>query len=105
MGHRSVAEAQRSIDSREFAEWLAYDRISPIGPERADWRAAMLAATLANVWRGKGAPLAIADFLPVFDKIPRRRDPREMEAEMMAWARRHNEVVRWREAKRERDRD
>jgi len=91
LGHRSVAEAQRWISSREFGEWLAYDRISPIGPERQDWHAALLASTFANAFRGKNrAPFRIKDFMPQFDGGHRRRTVEEIQADMMMYARRHN---------------
>ena len=53
MGHRSVREAQKHIDAREFAEWLAFDRTHPIGWERFDTAAAMIAMVTASAWGGK----------------------------------------------------
>lgn len=64
-----VAEAQRRIDSREFAEWLAFWRIDPWGPQRADLRIATLAALVANAFRGgRGRPVLPAAFMPFTDK-------------------------------------
>lgn len=52
------------MDSREFAEWIAYYGINPWGEERADARAGAVCATTANAWRGKGPALTPADFFP-----------------------------------------
>ena len=58
----SVRTAQREIDSREFAEWIAFDRISPLEPKRADIRTAMQCQVIAM---GAGAKNAqIKDFVP-----------------------------------------
>ena len=46
----SVRAAQREINSREFQEWRAFDRISPIGGRRLDWNAASIAAAIINTW-------------------------------------------------------
>lgn len=37
----SVRQAMQEIDSREFAGWLAFSRLSPFQPERSDVHAAM----------------------------------------------------------------
>ena len=72
----SVARAQREISAREFAEWMAYDRIDPIGRDRDDWRAVLLAAMLANIHRPKGKrPYQLKDFWPRWDTT----DPDEEE--------------------------
>jgi len=49
LGYKSVRAAQRGINSREFAEWKAFDLINPIGGNRQDYNAALIAATFANV--------------------------------------------------------
>ena len=80
----SVKRAQREIDSAEFAEWMAYDRLDPIGQWRDDLRMAILASTIANAMDGLGQlvigvagghpsprqPFTIEDFLPSFDHQP-----------------------------------
>jgi hypothetical protein len=72
----SVARAQREISAREFAEWMAYDRIDPIGRDRDDWRAVFLAAMLANIHRPKNKrPYRLKDFWPRWDTT----DPDEEE--------------------------
>lgn len=48
-----VRECMQRINSREFAEWQAYDAISPIGDRRGDLQAGTIAAHLGNVLCGK----------------------------------------------------
>ena len=60
----TVARLQRSISAREFAEWIAYTTvIGPIGEERADYRAAMVAYANASLWTKE---VTFKDFL-LFD--------------------------------------
>jgi len=63
----SVAEAQSKIDSREFAEWIAFFRISPYGPWREDLRMATICSTMANVWRSSSSrSFTPQEFMPDF---------------------------------------
>lgn len=67
----SVAQAQQQVSSREFAEWMAYNRIEPFGYERTDLGHAITAATVANSVKGKkGRTAKIIDFLPRFSLKP-----------------------------------
>lgn len=68
----SVRHAQREIDSHEFAEWLAYDRLEPIGPRRADLNAAIIAAAVFNARRSKRSDKVAdpRDFLPKYWEPP-----------------------------------
>lgn len=43
----------RVLSSRQIAEWMAYYSIEPFGEHAAFWRAGQIAATIANVNRGK----------------------------------------------------
>lgn len=57
------------MDSREFTEWIGYDRYDPIGSERMDLGFAVVAAMIYNVNRGKNDPQKSPnDFLPEFYK-------------------------------------
>lgn len=65
------------IDSRELAEWMAYDRLEPFGEQRGDVRTAIVAQTVANTHRGpKQKPYKLDAFLPKYgdratpDKTP-----------------------------------
>lgn len=74
-----VREAQQRIDSREYAEWIAYDQIEPIGPERGDLQAAIVASTIANVNRSSRSRAFTPDqFMPRFDRKAVTQTPEEM---------------------------
>lgn len=51
----SVSRCQEEVNSREFLEWLAYQRIEPFGALQEDYRAGVLASLLYNPWRKEGA--------------------------------------------------
>jgi hypothetical protein len=73
----SVAEAQQRISSSEFAEWRAYDLREPIGPERQEMMAAIVATTVANFSGRTKKNLKPKDFLPTYGP-PKRQDPADM---------------------------
>ena len=64
----TVRQLLDRIDSKELAEWIAYNNIEPFGPERADLRAAMVCTTAANCARTskKQKAFKISDFMPKF---------------------------------------
>lgn len=65
-----MAEWQRVMSSKEFAEWRAFDITSPGEPERSDLQAALVSHVIANVNRDKkkrARPFALSDFLLRFD--------------------------------------
>lgn len=64
----TVQELGERMNSQELSEWLAFDRISPIGDERADLRAGIVASTIANCNRTKGDPFKPQDFMPFTEK-------------------------------------
>ncbi|MDS1269690.1 DUF4035 domain-containing protein [Lipingzhangella sp. LS1_29] len=66
----TVGELLGRISSRELSEWMAYERVTgPLGPERADLHAAIVASTVANANRGKrGRAAKPADFIPRWDR-------------------------------------
>lgn len=69
----TVSEMTHRMSAAEFEEWRAYDRIEPFGPERGDLRAGIVAATVANVNRGKGQkPFSPTDFMPDFRPAQQR---------------------------------
>jgi len=54
------------MTAQEFMLWAAYDRVQPIGDERADASVAQLTALMANINRDtkkKPDPFTISDFL------------------------------------------
>ncbi len=55
------------MSAREFREWQEFYKLEPFGEERADLRAAIVAATMANIWRDKSAePVEVSAFMPKF---------------------------------------
>ncbi len=90
----SVSRAQREIDAREFAEWMAYHNLEPFGLERGDLQAGIVACTIANVNRGKGSrAMRPADFMPKFGEYKRMQTDEDIEARLLAWVRMHNAQV------------
>ena len=81
----SRKQAQREIDSREFAEWVAEYRIEPWGELRSDLRAGIIASAALAPWSKKGREPRPIDLMPKFGGEAKR--PRQSEAEMKAvWA-------------------
>ena len=75
----TVKQAQREIDSREFAEWMAEYWIEPWGELRADLRSGIIASVLANVNGNKTKP---SDFMPKFNEQPKKAQTEEELAEV-----------------------
>ena len=68
----------QAMPSRLVSEWMAYDKLSPIGPERDDLRAGSIAAVIANVNRD---PKHRADLYQPDDFALRFGPPDEVETE------------------------
>lgn len=63
------------MTAAQMAEWVAYHEMDPIGQERGDLQAAIVAATVANSVRHKGRAAKPSDFMPRWR--PRRRQTTE----------------------------
>jgi hypothetical protein len=81
------------ISSRELSEWMAYAQMEPFGEERADLRAGIIAATIANMNRDpkkRAKPFGPEEFMPKFDIREARpensKSPEEIYALMRTWA-------------------
>ena len=66
-------ETQACVDAEEYAQWQAYDRLYPIGPDRTPHMVAELCAITGNLgiaakhWTRKdGGTYTPADFLPIY---------------------------------------
>lgn len=60
------------MSNDEFESWIAYNRISPIGPLRADLRAAIVAQVMVNCHIGRNQrPFKRTDFMPFYEEPPR----------------------------------
>jgi hypothetical protein len=64
-----------SMPWRIWRGWIEYAKVEPFGEERADLRAGIIAATVANCMaRGKGKPaFRPSQFMPKFNAEPRSR--------------------------------
>lgn len=70
----SVEELGQRLSAHEFGHWWALYLQEPWGEARADLAAGQVAATVANVHRGKDAPAFKAlDFAPYLQS--RNREP------------------------------
>lgn len=58
----TVEEMLERMSEREWEEWQAYDRISPIGDQRLVRQVALIACTLANIHRGNREAFDLDDF-------------------------------------------
>lgn len=58
-----------SMDSAEFTEWMAFDRLETIGDARADLHAGIVAAAVANHGsRDIKKPYTPADYMPFLER-------------------------------------
>ena len=70
LGGRTVDELQAAMSAREFAEWGAYAMIRPWPADRADIRAATIAALIAESNRDRKRrrkPYGVREFLDLFN--------------------------------------
>lgn len=76
-------EMMRRISYSEFIEWMILENIEPFG-ERGDYlRAGIIAATIANVNRGKDQPAySPLDFMPVIKEPEPAQTAEEISAMM-----------------------
>jgi len=83
---KSVKQAQKEIDSKEFAEWIVYNRMSPGDPERSDYNFAQLCALLANIHKSKGKSYGIDDFRLDFAKEASvTKDSEDLKQKLLLW--------------------
>jgi hypothetical protein len=63
------------LPAKDWAELQALDRLDPFGPERGDWRMAILASLMVNLKRDpkKTKPFKPIDFMPFLDPELRKR--------------------------------
>ena len=66
MGTLDVSGLMDGTPQRVLLEWAEYHKLEPWGEERADMRAAIVAATIYNMQRPRGSPIKrIQDFMAV----------------------------------------
>ncbi len=87
----TVGDLLDRASSSELTDWQAYERMhGPLGPERGDLQAAIVASVVANVNRDKkkGRAFKPADFMPKFaGNRPGARTPDEMRTKLLALTR------------------
>lgn len=77
LGYAHVNALARSLTAKQFQEWEAYALLEPFDEVRADYRAASIVTTLANVNRGeRQAPFSLKDFLLNFEEPEQEVKPR-----------------------------
>jgi hypothetical protein len=65
------------VSSREFVEWIAFDRYEPIGTRTTPDLLALLIAATVNPWRKKGARALLPQDVFPDPLAPRRLTPPE----------------------------
>lgn len=86
---------QERLNAREFAEWIAYWNIEPWGEERADLRAGIIAATVANAAPFRsGRSFAASEFMPFASPQANTQSANEFEARMRAYVQAHNQALK-----------
>jgi|CXWL01.1.fsa_nt_gi hypothetical protein len=85
----------RRMDGVELTHWRAFMRVNPLGEERADLRAGIIAATIANGKRKKGSrAFRPKEFMPNFRKRFKGQTPDEQAAIFRAFVAFHNNRVK-----------
>lgn len=63
----------QETSSRELSEWMAFDRVEPIGDRRRDLQAGIVASVMANAYRDRKKrpkPYSPTDFIPDYWQQP-----------------------------------
>lgn len=77
LGQPDVDAMLAGLTTRQFLGWQHYAAVEPFGEERADLRAGIISATIANVFAGKSRSFKPADFMPRFTR-PVRQTARQI---------------------------
>jgi hypothetical protein len=85
------------IGSRQYLEWKAFYALDPWGDQRADVRTAIVAAVMANAWRGKDeGPIGLETFM-LFPEdgvaVEQRGDQKSLMARIRSTAKRIQKVI------------
>jgi hypothetical protein len=75
------------LTSKQVSEWLAYDRLDPIGEYRNDSRFAIVCSTITNIarsiWGKNGSKMTlISDFMPQYEQKQINRKPKQSVEQM-----------------------
>lgn len=82
----TVGEIGARMSAAELDDWAHFYRLEPWGDWRADFRAGVVAQTVYNMNRAKGAePLKIEDFMPLIERTaPPPPDPETVRQRLLA---------------------
>ena len=65
-----MRELLARMDSAEFTEWAAFERLEPFGGPASDWRAGLIAATVLNVNRAENSqPIQPRQLIPWAEQL------------------------------------
>lgn len=82
------------LTSREITDWIAYEMVEPFGEYRADLRAGIVAATVANVHRPKGRrAFKPEEFMPNFGERKQQQSVADMHMIFREFAAAHNAAL------------
>jgi len=75
------------LTSKQISEWLAYDKLDPIGSWREDYRLAFISSLITNIalrqYGKKEAKLTeVSDFMLIWDEEARRKSKEQTPEEM-----------------------
>ena len=91
----SVKRCQHEVDAEEFIDWVAFDRLSPIGDERLELSFGIMCSLVYNMKRTKRMPSKKAsDFMPVYHVEARRQSAAEIQRRLLMFTKIHNIEVR-----------
>lgn len=82
----TVREMLARMGSDELTDWIAFYDLEPWGEERrlADYRAGVIAATIMNLFRGKGKSAIKPENVITYKKREKQQDWRGMRDQLMA---------------------
>ncbi|MDE4520106.1 phage tail protein [Moraxella catarrhalis] len=78
---KTVGELEATMSASELSEWLAYDRLDPIGGYRGDIQSAVIACAMAG---GKPSDYLIIDPNPMTDEEREAYELEQQKAELQA---------------------
>lgn len=72
------------MPAQDFFEFMLFERMEPFGDRRHDLQAGIIAATIANVNRGKDTEAYVpSDFMLPWDPVPEVVQTQQQQLEMM----------------------
>ena len=80
---RTVAELG-DMDLGEYMDWQAYEHLEPWGPEVDALNSAVVASTVAAAHSDRRSSIRFADFMPLYQRRPRRMSEQEMRSNFLA---------------------